>query len=81
MCDTVETGKENLCKGINGYAYGTAVKDEASDFSHFNANRRKDHIATGEAIREYFGNDMKLAKGFYTDGAKAFVKITRIMRI
>ena len=81
MFDTVETGKENLCKGINGYAYGTAVKDEASDFSHFNANRKKDHIATGEAIREYFGNDMKLAKGFYTDGARAFVKIARIMRI
>ena len=81
MFDTVETGRDGLCKGINGYAYGTAVKDEASDFSHFNANRKKDHIATGEAIREYFGNDMRLAKGFYTDGAKAFVKIARIMRI
>ena len=45
------------------------------------ANRKKDHIATGEAIREYFGNDMKLAKGFYTDGARAFVKIAHIMRI
>ena len=77
MFDTVESGRDNLRKGVNGFAYGTAVKDEASDFAHFGANRKKDHIATGEAIREYFGNDMKLAKGFYTDGARAFVKNLR----
>ena len=59
MFDTVESGRDNLCKGVNGFTYGTAVKDEASDFAHFGANRKKDHIARGGTIREYFGNDMR----------------------
>ena len=59
---------------------GQLLKMKRAILPIFNANRKKDHIATGEAIREHFGHAMKLAKGFYT-GAKAFVKIARIIRI
>ena len=47
MFDTVESGRDNLCKGVNGFTYGTAVKDEASEFAHFGANRKKDHSNRG----------------------------------
>ena len=38
--DTVESGRGNLCKGVGGLVYATAIKDEASDFAHFEAHRK-----------------------------------------
>ena len=59
----------------------TAIKDEASDFAHFEAHRKKDHVAVGHALRDYFGKDVKLAGHFYVDGAKAFSKIADMLRV
>ena len=61
--------------------YAAAIKDEASDFDHFEAHRKKNRIAVGHALRDYFGKDSKLAGMFYCDGAKAFKKIAEILRV
>ena len=39
--DTVESGMMNLCTGVGGLVYATAIRDEASTFAHFEAHRKK----------------------------------------
>ncbi len=68
--DTVESGRENLCEGVGGLVYATAIKDEASDFAHFEAHFKKNHIAVGHALRDYFGKDIKLAGHFMLTALK-----------
>ncbi len=79
--DTVESGMMNLCTGVGGLVYATAIRDEASTFAHFEAHRKKNFIAVGHALRDYFGKDAKLAGGFYCDGAKAFKKVAEILGV